>query len=272
MRRPTWLIEANVYGVDSQALQDEIRHQGMTVQVVKPNVGAPPPRDLLGAEQLSPDGCVVFLGTLPVMEHIQRTKRWRPGGWCSFDKLSCSTYYSYFGPFLLNQNYTLLPCSEVIRHAKRLGSEFGKEGMVFIRPDTVRKIFKGAVVSAHALEQALASARYDPTQLVLVAEPQEVVREWRLVVANGEVVAASQYYEGGKVARSAGCPSEVRAFAERALSSVSWRPDPLFVLDVCESQDELRLVELNSFSCSGLYECDKAAVISAAAECASKTW
>jgi hypothetical protein len=32
--QPTWLIEANVQGLPSEALQAEVRRQGMTCQVV----------------------------------------------------------------------------------------------------------------------------------------------------------------------------------------------------------------------------------------------
>ncbi|MEZ6185455.1 MAG: ATP-grasp domain-containing protein [Planctomycetota bacterium] len=269
---PLWLIEANVYGVDSQSLQAEIQRQGMTARVVKPNLSAQAPRDLLGAEDVPLDGCVLFLGTLPVMEHLQRTRRWRPGGWCSFEALACSSYYPPFGAFLLNQNYCLLPCSEAVRHAVRLGQQFGRDGQVFVRPNSVRKLFTGTITRARDLEQALASARYDPTELVVIAEPQDLVREWRLLIAHGVVVTASRYYERGEVSRAEGCPREVREFAERALGQVAWRPDPLFMFDVGETPDGLRLVELNSFSCSGVYDCDKAALVSAAATCARKLW
>lgn len=60
-----------------------------------------------------------------------------------------------------------------------------------------------------------------------------------------------------------------RAFAARALASTSWRPDPLFMLDVGEVDGgELRVIELNAFSCSGLYACELEPVVRAASACA----
>jgi hypothetical protein len=44
----------------------------------------------------------------------------------------------------------------------------------------------------------------------------------------------------------------VRAFAKAMLAEVRWRPDPVFMLDIAESNGRLRLVELNGFSCSWL--------------------
>lgn len=270
--KPLWLIEVDVPGVDSPSLQTEIRRQGMQARPVRPNLGAPFPRDLLGAEQVPPTACVLFLGTLPLMAHIQARRQWRPGGWCSQARLACSVYYAHLGAFLLNQRYTLLPCAEVVRQARRLAAELGREGRLFLRPDSARKEFSGRVVSQHGVEQALASVLTDPTSLVLVAEPQEVAREWRLVVRQDEVVAASQYREGGAPALRAGCPDEVRAFASAVLSQVAWRPDPLFMLDVGETPGGLRVIELNSFSCSGLYACELAPVVAAAAACARAAW
>lgn len=43
-------------------------------------------------------------------------------------------------------------------------------------------------------------------------------------------------------------------------------------MDVCESDGRLSLLELNSFSCSGLYECDLEAVIRAASAVAEDQW
>jgi hypothetical protein len=78
--RPTWLIEANVEGLPSEALQAEVRRQGMTCHVVKHLPALSPPKDIAGAESVPLDACVVFRGTLSLMRHIQTSRRWRPGG------------------------------------------------------------------------------------------------------------------------------------------------------------------------------------------------
>jgi hypothetical protein len=56
------------------------------------------------------------------------------------------------------------------------------------------------------------------------------------------------------------------------LAEVRWRPDPLFMLDVCESGGRLWLVELNSFSGSWQYQCDLAEVVAEASETAARAW
>jgi hypothetical protein len=54
------------------------------------------------------------------------------------------------------------------------------------------------------------------------------------------------------------------------LASTDWQPDPVFFLDVCESSDTLRVVEVSGFSCSWLYACDLPAAVAAASEAAGK--
>ena len=104
---------------------------------------------------------------------------------------------------------------------------------------------------------------------MVVAGPREIDREWRLVVAGGRVVAASQYAEQGSKSVREGCPEDVRAYAGRMLAEVAWRPDPMFMLDVCEADGQLWLAELSGFSTSWLYQCDLAAVVGRASELAA---
>src|SRR5262249_4288324 len=112
----------------------------------------------------------------------------------------------------------------------------------------------------------------DPCTLIVVATPQAIAREWRLVVIGNRVVSGSQYAKGGQRAIVAECPSEVRGHAETMLAEVRWRPDAAFMLDMCESAGRLWVVELNSFSGSWLYRCELPEVVSAASELAEQTW
>lgn len=268
MNKPIWLIEANVEGLPSEALQSEIRRQGMEVRIVKPFLHAPRPRDILGAEQLPLDALAVFTGSLTLMRYIQQNRRWRPGGWCSFDNLACSIYYAYFGSHMLNRNYTFLPIAEALRRHDRLFSTFGRQNTVFVRPDSVDKSFSGKLVDRNAFVDLLQPHANDPTLLVMVSEPQPIRFEWRLFVQRGRVFASSQYRLNGQTNVASDVPVTVIDFAENVLAQTTWRPDPLFVVDVCDSNDELKIVELNSFSCSGQCAIDLQKYVSVASESA----
>ena len=270
--RPIWLLEANVDGLPAQRLEAEIKKQGMSCQFVKHFPGSSPPRDILGSESVPREACVLFMGTLPLMRHLRENRHWRPGGWCSFEQLSCSSYYAFFGEHLLNRHYALLPTAEAARLEERLFANYGRGGSVFIRPDEATKKFTGKVVDREEFEMFLAPRLFDPTSLVLVAEPHELLREWRLVIAHSNVIAWSQYCDRGQSVVSADCPAEVLEFAQQVLLDVAWRPDPLFVMEVCETAAGLSVLELNGFSCSSLYECDLEAIVRIASQTAALAW
>jgi hypothetical protein len=250
MSVPVWLIESGVYGPEVEPLIAAIRRLGLDCRPVtyREIVKGPPP--------LPPGECAIVYGTYPTIRHAMLHRGWVPGGWCAPENLDCTTYYPHFGSLLLNRRFTLLRGVEAIRERRRLFAMYGRDGSVFARPTSVHKLFVGRLIAEEDFEAALATTRYDPESVVLVAPPCEIGREWRLVVAGDEVIAGSMYADGGVRAVSSGCPPEVFEFVRGVLAIVRWRPDDVFMLDVCEAGGGFRIVELNSFSCSWLYACD----------------
>src|SRR5262249_28269409 len=143
-------------------------------------------------------------------------------------------------------------------------SILGEDDEVFARPTGCHKLFVGRLISRDAFPSALAPTRYDPATLVVIAAPRQIGLEWRLVVSGDRIIAGSRYAEGRSRAIAPGCPDKVRDFAAAMLVEVSWRPDPIFMLDICEAAGRLWLVELNGFSTSWLYDCDLTAVVAEA--------
>ena len=270
--RPMWLIEAGVYGDEAAPLLREIQRQGMVGEVVPHQALKKGSTPVVGGQPIPADGCVIGYGTFPFARQIQLHQQWSPGAWCSAENLDCATYFAYFGRYLLNQHYVIMPGVEAIRQRDWLFSVFGRDGQVFARPTSCQKVFVGRCVDRDTFATALAPTRYDPTTLVVIASPQLIDREWRVVVVDGRVVSGGQYAVQGERAITADWPPEVRQFAESMLAEVRWQPDPAFMLDVCESAGRLWLVELNSFSGSWLYRCELPAVVSAVSELAGQTW
>lgn len=267
--QPMWLIEANVEGLPTETWKSEIQRQGMNALIVKPFLHSPFPTDILGAESIPLDASVVFTGTLSLMRYLQTNRRWRPGGWCNFDNLCCSKYYSYFGPYLLNRRYAIYPVAEALRLKTWLFETFGKADQVFVRPDSADKSFTGNVIAAEDFDDLLSSKLRDPSRLVLVAEPQDIIHEWRLFVGHGEIITGCRYRFNRNFLTTPAVPDSVSQFVTQVLGKVKWRPDPLFVMDIAETQTGLHIVELNSFSCSGLLAANLESYVSAASQLAS---
>lgn len=270
--RPAWVIEAGVYGAEADPLLAEIHRRDMVAAAVPFRV-LQKERDLVaGGRPLADDDCVLGYGTFPFARQIQLHRRWTPGAWCDPANLDCTTYFAHFGRFLLNQNYAIMPGAEAIRQAEWLYEVFSRDGRVFARPTGCNKTFTGRCILKEDFAPALGLTRYDTATLVVVARPQEISREWRLVVTGDRVLAASRYADQGSKSLAPGCPAGVRTFAESMLAEVRWRPDPIFMLDIAESAGRFWLVELNGFSCSWLYACDVEAVVAEASKLATEVW
>lgn len=270
--RPTWLFEADVFGRTAEPLKAEVRRQGMWCHVTRQDLLAYGGSDCYGGHRIGPADCVIARGCYPFVRFVLGHRKWVPGAWCTAETLACSAYYPHFRPYLLNRRHRILTGVEAVREWGALFAELGRESRVFVRPDGCQKTFVGRVVEAAEFRAALGPALYDPQTRVVVAEPREVAREWRLIVAEGAVVAGGQYMVDGEMCFEAGCPDEVLAFAAGMLVAVPWRPDEIFIADVCESDGELYLLELNGFSSSAVYPCDYRAVVAAASDLATRAW
>lgn len=268
---PIWLIEADVFGRSFDPVKAEAGQQGMVWEIVQPGpfLNGVVPR--VNGHRLTDLDCVVFSGTFPLMRHIQLHCRWVPGGWCTADRFDCSTYYPHFGHHLFNHEHSILTLEEALSEVGAIFAQFDREGQVFVRPCGVQKTFTGRCVDQDAFVLTLESARY-AKGAVLVASPREISQEWRVVIAHEQFVAASLYRVDDHHVEAPGCPAEVRAYVERLLRDIPYRPDPIYMMDICASGNNLFLLELNSFSCSGLYRCDPAAVVKEVKGLAMQQW
>ena len=144
--RPTWLIEGGVYGDEATPLLDEIRRQGMAGEFVPFQVLKKGSAPVIGRQPVSPEACIIGYGTFPFARQILLHHRWVPGAWCSAENLDCATYFAYFGKYLLNQHYAIMPGVEAIRQRDWLFSVFGRNEEVFARPTSCHKLFVGRLV------------------------------------------------------------------------------------------------------------------------------
>lgn len=213
------------------------------------------------------------------MRRIQLKQPWIPGAICNVRNFDCTTYYNFLGKFLVNQDYIMLPAQEVFRLKDLLKESFG--AYVFIRPNGCMKSFVGKVVeidhlAAHHFDYCLDS-------LVIVSSAKDISIEYRCVVADGKVIAATIYKQNQQdldisVDISAAEFQPFLAYANEVARY--WEPDRIYTLDLAEyycletikAKSTIGLMELNSFSCSGLYGCNLESVVREASRIAIEEW
>ena len=202
----TWVIERYIFNNNDNYqneldLIEEVKRQGHLVIELDPFKINPALINFNVTYDL--EGPVIFRGSLNTGKLINYSvPHWTPGNICSVPEFKCSTYYTYWGEYMLNNNYTLLPLREAIRLKRNLGELYGGDynNQVFIRPNSGMKQFTGQVIQLNELNKL---DDLHPELLVLIAPVKEVNNEARFVVSTtkdnqGYIVTSCHYYKNRK--------------------------------------------------------------------------
>lgn len=223
------------------------------------------------------DSCVVYRGSLYGVTAVAK-QAWYPGVYCNFDTLKCSYYYPRLHDFLLNAPYALIPFASFKKEKEFVYETFGQADTIFCRPDDGRKSFTGRVLYKEDFDdiEKISFHTIDPEQLIVVASPRNIVEEYRVVIVNKQPITSSLYKENHRASRliqldETHTPSEVLALA--ASAAKTFAPDGCFVMDIgVLKSGEIKVIELNSFSCSGLYKCNLSKIVEAVSQQAINDW
>jgi len=280
--KPKWLIERDVFNEDVSSLIEEIYYQGFECTYLK-NVKLGSDDWLSDLSRYHNDDCIIFYGSLNLAREIQKVKPWIPGTWCNFKNFFCSKYYTYFGKYLFNQNYIMMPMKEAIRRKNQLYSYFETNNL-FIRPDSGAKSFTGHVIDINQLtEEELGYGFYheDESILVVISDKKNIEKEWRFVIADKKVISGSSYKEiydnelevsiNEEPLMWFGDNFNAWVFADK-IAKNKWEPDRLYTIDICKSNNKFYLLEINSFSCSDFYNANMEPIVREASRLALQEW
>jgi len=262
MNKIKWLLEKDVFSEDLQPLKDEIIKQGFEYLETEYITFQSRSYDKL----FDLNDCVIFYGSLNLALSLQKSITPYPKYvYCTRENYECTKYYAYFGKWLMAQNYIMLPYAELKRKQDWLYEVLGEDGAIFVRPSSGAKIFTGQLVHLENFDreyELLGFYDVDPHAVVVVSEPRNVIKEWRLVIAEDKIIAGSLYSDRTLNLNYEGYTDQVRELAEEILRSTEYRPDPVWTMDFCETKSgDLYLLEIGGFSCAGLYLCDMKPIV-----------
>lgn len=204
------------------------------------------------------EGRALFYGSTTLMKNVARAGRWFPGVFFDKPRFDFTALRDGYGPHLLNI------VSELTTVRDFTARDLDPQALFFVRPAGDLKEFQGDVMEfgeVRGWREGLASSN-GPMSLdtvIQVAPPIHIDREWRTVVVDGAVVASSQYRVSGRRNVNDEVPADVVDFA--TAMAARYAPAPVFVLDVGETADGLRVIETNCFNSAGFYWCDVHAIV-----------
>ena len=184
-------------------------------------------------------------------------------GTCGFPQPEL--WYPLVRQWLLHRQWQVLPANELVARLELALEPLGRPNSVFVRPNSPLKAFSGRVVRADQITLAALDHGfyYEDAALPVVVTPvRTVTREWRYVVVSRRVVAGSAYEATGRAAIPDDPGNEPWAFASRIAEQLD-PPEAVYVMDICEADRNLWLLELNPFSGADLYHCNVDDVVAA---------
>lgn len=259
-----WLIETDIHYEDMSEIESIISSMGDIL--VK---GRYVPFEKIDYKNIvKGNEPVMTLGSLQLCNDILRSNV-KIGAYCTLNNFKCSSYYPRIQEFLLNNNSIFMPYGCLVKNKNLIYNAVGNNDCVFIRPDSGFKQFTGQVVEKKNFEKDIESFGfydYDPSMICVIAEPVNIKSEFRFFVSKETgILGSSSYRIDGHIRYDVNPSRDMNRFVSQILLIMDWHPDPIYSMDIAELSDgSFRIVELNSFSASGLYGVDKKKLLSSA--------
>ena len=94
-----------------------------------------------------------------------------------------------------------------------------------------------------------------------MAPCKEILAEYRFFIIEGQVVTGSQYKIGDRVQSSTIIPSDIYQYASE--QAARWQPNRAFAIDIAQTHQGPKIIELNSANSAGFYACDIGKIVDA---------
>lgn len=242
-----WILQDNLFNEDAyQVLLDTLIRFNIphSVHKVIPFVG-----ELTDPPELSTDN-VICMGSYS-LRHVAKKEGWTPGVF-DLEPFDFTEQLKHWGSYMLNYDATVVRFADV-----------SYEGSAFLRPIQDSKVFAGGVFDHEdfnewqrkvcVLEEDYGSTLSKDT-LVQVCRLRKIYSEHRFWVVKGKVVTSSTYKLGRRVQYETLIDPRFQEFAEMCIAE--WQPHEAFVIDICDCEDGLKVVEINTLNSSGFYAAD----------------
>jgi hypothetical protein len=214
---------------------------------------------------LSPEGNVICFGSYS-MRHTAKKKGWFPGVFDLGEKAK-DIYSNSWAKHVLNTDTFFCKFEDVGNLASKV---IRYDEDFFMRPVLDSKVFAGIVLNFDeywdwmrkvvVLEQDDGSSLRGDT-LVQFSSAKKIYSEYRLFVIGGKVITASKYKQGHTVIYDRNVDQDILDFGQMLVDQEDFAP--AYCLDLCRTQDGIKIVEVNTVNSCGLYDADVDKIIKA---------
>jgi hypothetical protein len=200
---------------------------------------------------IEPTGKVICMGAYS-LRHIAAKRSWYPGVF-DLEPYDFTVQMQHWKDHMLNGDSLVYRFEDAVLQDEEM----------FIRPIHDSKVFAGGIFEREDFKGwqiRICVLRHDtgttisPDTLIQVSRLKKIYSEHRFWIIKGEIVTASTYKIGHKV-------QYVDRVDERFYDYVrdrvaEWQPLEAFVIDVADTDEGIKVVEINTLNSSGYYAAD----------------
>lgn len=271
-----WVVQGNLYSEQGhEELMGVLRRGGIphcevqfvpfTHNLVRAdvNLGDYDDASQAPAPDIDESGLVMVCGST-LLARVGAERGWVPGSFLN-ENFHYERWREHWGEHLLNHVSLVGKLGEVEPQLY----PWANRQELFVRPCEDTKAFTGTTMHSSEFDywrKDLLSQGRDLAWLskdtpVVVSPYREILAEYRFFVVDGQIVTASMYRLGIRVVYDRHVPPYVSDFAREMVAL--WQPARAFVIDVAETHDGPKVIELNNINQSGFYSCDMGKIVGA---------
>ncbi len=249
-----WILQSHLFRESEwDALVRTLERFGLpySVHQVVPFVGELTPEPKVDTDR------VICLGSYS-LRHAARRHGWTPGVY-DLEPFDFLAQKAAWGERMLNADARV----SSFRDAR-------VDQVSFVRPVDDSKYFAGKVFDPEefaAWQRQVCDLGNDfgtslkPDTRVQVCTPKVIHAEYRFWVVDGAIVTQSLYKRGHRVVYAPDVDERFHAFVRESVAD--WQPHRAFVIDVCDTPQGLKIVEINTLNSAGFYAGDVQKLVAA---------
>lgn len=263
-----WVIERDVYlDGNPEKMAKYLQAKGIKFKWVSW------PEDKSSLLYKEEEKCSIVYGSISFMRWTFNQKpEWIPCAWYKDAEFCTTKYLSHWLDYSVQKDSGWTTWGGLKKQYEQWYRMFDSKE-VFIRPDRNIKMFDGQIVPIDKFEdwyyKELINHRIYDDELILVSKPVEILREWRAIIVKRQMITCSKYMESGKSEVIQEEPTKVTDFVSD-ITKHHWQPSDAYVLDLCETKEGIKMVEIGSVNCAGLYGCNIEKFVDALTELAEE--
>jgi hypothetical protein len=182
---------------------------------------------------------------------------WQPGSFYGGNH-DYNVYSKFYQENLLNYDSVIQEVGESL--------DWFPGEMKFIRPCKDSKAFTGALFTKIKWEDLVERSQLPDSKSIIkldtqiqISSPKLIYKEARVWIIDGKIVTQSYYRFNSNIQWSEDVDPEGLDFAQQMADL--YQPAEAFVMDICLTPDDWKIVEINCINCAGFYQGDLQKII-----------